>query len=86
MRTERGSGAVVGCYSVHLYCQHPRHHEEQYAWPPNDAVSKSPMEFAGRSETDCLREARKYGWWIGRKYEDWSRAVLCPYHAREVPR
>lgn len=55
----RDSGAVVGCYSVHLYCTHPLHDtvydarwSEQYGG-----------EFIGGTEVDCLRAARADGWW-----------------------
>ena len=75
----RDSGAVVGCYSVHLYCQHPEHGFSQ-------GRHVEPGEFTGDSETDCLTAARIYGWWVGRANGRGERAVLCPYHAREVPR
>ena len=74
----RDSGAVVGCYSVHLYCQHPVHGF-------TEGRRAEPSEFTGDNENDCLTAARILGWWISRK-EGGERAVLCPYHAREVPR
>lgn len=78
----RDSGAVVGCYSVHLYCRHPNHFNEWCAGVAG--VCDLPMEFIAETRAECLREATRHGWWIGREDNGNSRAVLCPYHAREV--
>ena len=79
----RDSGAVVGCYGVHLYCSHPAH-EAGYDSRWSNFYGK---EFTGETEAECLAVARKSdGWWISRKDDTGRRAVLCPYHAREVAR
>jgi hypothetical protein len=86
----RSSGAVVGCYDLHLYCQHPTHESDasREFWhnQTNPACRFNPGEFTGRSEAHVLRTARRNGWWISTRNEDGERAVLCPFHAREVPR
>jgi hypothetical protein len=78
----RDSGAVVGCYSVHLYCQYPEHRMD---FVVRDEVPHHG-EFVGETEAYCLSIARDNGWWISRYDADFRRAVLCPYHAREVRR
>lgn len=77
----RDNGAVVGCYSVHLYCQHPFHDSDVITYDLPYYGS-----FAGNDEAGCLKSATEDGWWISRKYAGGKRAVLCPYHAREVSR
>jgi len=76
----RDSGAVVGGYSVHLYCSHPEHVGYDRRWDYHGG------EFTGETEAECLSVARGNGWWISRYNADFLRAVLCPYHASEVPR
>jgi len=77
----RVSGAVIGGYSVHLYCTHPGHAEYDVRWSVYYGG-----EFMGETEAGCLSTARRDGWWISRRDPYFARAVLCPYHAREVPR
>jgi hypothetical protein len=79
-------GAVVGCYSVHLYCGHQNHMADygrrmKAIGGPGD-VAEYPEEMTGESRAGILRYARRNGWWISRDEE----RVLCPYHAREVKR
>jgi len=78
----RATGAVVGCYTVHLYCSHPEQVGFNLCWNHHDQQN----EFTGTSEAACLAEARRRGWWISRADPYHARAVLCPFHAREVPR
>jgi hypothetical protein len=70
------SSAVVGCYTVHIYCCHP-----------NDRGGGGPLcynhdEFTGQTRGECLACARRAGWWISREQDK----ALCPSHARKVPR
>lgn len=52
---------IVGCYTLHLYCDFERDGKhggvETYkiGWP---------AEFTGKTESECLKEARKAGWRI----------------------
>jgi len=61
---------IVGCYSVHLYCDHPD--------AAKHVCPDFPAEFTGKSERNCLAEARKHGWKIS------STTVLCPKHRDKV--
>jgi hypothetical protein len=45
---------VVGCYSMDLYCDTPRH------------VYGGPSQFTGHTEGECLKEARSRGWKFNR--------------------
>ena len=68
---------IVGCYSVHLYCDHPD--AAMYvctAWPG---------DFTGRTEKECLKEARTKGWYVRKgsgPVATVARAekVRCPAH------
>lgn len=78
--------AVVGCYSIVLYCVHPRHDADygermREIGGPGD-VAEYPTDFIGETRAETLRAARKQGWYISRD----EQRVLCPYHAKQVPR
>ena len=86
----RDPDAVIGGYELHLYCQHPTHDADEMArmeciGGPGD-VPQNPAVITGETRGECLREARKRGWWISRPDPESGVAVLCPYHARQVPR
>jgi len=52
---------IVGGYSLHLYCDHPRHmelHPNKY-----EAIDG---EYAGPTEVDCRKQAREKGWTFSR--------------------
>ena len=53
---------IVGCYSMHLYC-------EQEQCPANGALRGvyTPTEFSGRTRAECTREARRDGWLVNHK-------------------
>jgi hypothetical protein len=65
---------MVGCYSLHLYCEVCKH--------PNDTRG----EYTGNNYSACVRAARRDGWMIdhrrGRTGENsmGSGRCLCPEH------
>lgn len=61
---------IVGCYSLQLYCNHQEAGQcgSCTAWPG---------EFTGRTESDCLRQARLAGWLIRKRPDE---KVRCPKH------
>lgn len=50
---------IVGCYSVHLYCEAVGHLE----FPQIDEPILR-KEFTGQNERECFQEARNAGWKI----------------------
>ena len=72
---KRDGCAVVGGYTLHLYCQHPD--ARPYVCHPVD-------EFAAETYAGCAREASALGWWISRPDIAGGRAVLCPVHNKQV--
>lgn len=79
--------AVVGCYSVDLYCSHPKHDDDLHAeWRARaqgrGVVDESPLNLTGETRAECLRRGRSLGWWVSRD----EKRVLCPYHAKQMPR
>lgn len=72
---------IVGCYSMDLYCDHPEHCKYSGdVWP-------FPSVYSGRSESECLRNAKKDGWKIDKK-KDGERGMgswfcLCPAHTKK---
>lgn len=71
--------AVVGCYSVDVYCSLPYTEHLEYPAPAGQA---DMAMFTGETRAGCLRAARSSGWWISRD----EKRALCPYHAKQVPR
>jgi hypothetical protein len=69
------TSAVVGCYSVHVYCCHPSDRQAGRRCGSMD-------EFIGETRAECLAAAGAAGWWIGRGRD----RVLCPFHVRRMPR
>ncbi len=53
------NGLIVGCYTLDLYC----------------VVDNTFGQFTGRTESECIRAARRSGWRVS------STRVLCPQHA-----
>ncbi len=51
------SGLIVGCYSLHLYCENR----------PCKGGAFRPAEYTRRTETMCLREARRDGWKVDKR-------------------
>lgn len=64
---------IVGCYSLHLYCDFGK-------GPEGDQTHggvrflEFPHEFTGKTESACLKEARKAGW----KIYPAQRKAKCP--------
>lgn len=87
-RSEIQPDWLTGCYSIDLYCLHPNHEADYHRLFKGGAspVPDTPVAVIGETRAECIRAARKGGWWIGRKDARGQRAALCPYHAREVPR
>ena len=62
---------IVGGYSLHLYCDGPRHAE---LYPGK--VKSLDADIAGRDLRDCLKQARNLGWRIN-LYSSPQKAI-CP--------
>lgn len=90
--------SVVGCYTLHLYCDHPGHKDFMHG---NDWTEYSPMcfcrndrghpgpddygnmgQYTGRTFQQCGREARRDGWIINEK----SDRAICPHHSGKKPK
>ena len=70
---------IVGCYSVHLYCDGEGHEgfliDGAYmVKSPDGEYVGVAHEFAGKNERECLRQAREVGWRITR-----DRETFCPF-------
>lgn len=66
---------TVGAYSMHIYCDGKA--------TVSEIGSECPMlELAGRSESDCIRQAKKRGWTIDGKTD----LVRCPKHRKRNPK
>lgn len=66
---------IVGCYTMHLYCDTGN---SEPGMPgdgagPHNYEDPGQGEFVGRTEADCLRQARAKGWRFDRK-----RRAFCP--------
>ncbi len=68
---------IVGCYSMDLYCDTAQEDRSKcrVGWEYN-----GPPVYTGRTESECLREARKDGWLFTR---DRPRKAYCPKCAKE---
>ena len=62
---------IVGCYTLHLYCDDPTHFARRNDRPWRE--SSLDAEFTGNTETDCKRQARAKGW----KFK--ADECTCPY-------
>lgn len=82
---------IVGCYSVHLYCDSGGHdgftgHDGAYVvkngpeWHNTVTIAN---EFAGRNERECLTQARSIGWII-RSPRRKPRVAVCPVCAKRL--
>lgn len=63
---------IVGCYTMHLYCDGPRKHD----------YGTMPLELVGETEGACFARARKHGWRIDKHVHK----AYCPACRKEVPR
>lgn len=60
---------IVGCYSVHLYCDSPEGGTYK--------CTEWPGEYTGRNEREALANARKAGWRVV------ADKAFCRKHAKE---
>jgi len=65
--------AVIGCYSIDLYCDAGG---EEYGGkcPHKYILATVQFQAEGRNERECLAKARKAGWKISRD----KRRATCP--------
>lgn len=72
---------LVGCYSLHIYCDDPNHKSTRPG--KSDAA-----EFTAHTEGRCLKEARKGGWLIDKfkPGREGSGHAICPKCRRKEPR
>lgn len=59
--------AIVGCYTLHLYCDAQIKPEGASQWYRCDMG-----EYVGETAAQCRRQARRAGWKLGRT------AAVCP--------
>jgi hypothetical protein len=71
---------LVGCFTLDLYCDDPRHTQASVAGMTQEQyqtyMSNSPGQFTGERRSDCYREARRCGWVI----KPLSHKAYCPLH------
>ena len=60
--------AIVGCYTLDLYCTSGRKH----------GYGGGMGQFTGRTETACIRDARRVGWTVTKGTEEHLDRVMCP--------
>lgn len=69
---------IVGCYTLHLYCEAEAHdgYMSDYGYHVKTSGKYKTVthEFSGRNERECLQQARKIGWRITK-----DRRAFCPY-------
>lgn len=71
---------VVGCYTIHLYCDNQEHIDKPVHF------GYQGDEYAGQTESDCLARAREDGWTFTRRKENHPESpgngyALCPAHS-----
>ena len=65
---------IVGCYSLDLYCDDPRH----LAWRDKH----HPGSFGGHTFGQAVKEARAAGWLVNTR----DGRAICPlHHPRRTP-
>lgn len=68
---------IVGCYSMHLYCDTGNTEAgmpgDDGNTTPHDWERPGTAEFTGTSEADCKRQAVALGWRFTR-----DRRAICP--------
>lgn len=68
---------IVGCYSMHLYCDtgndEPGMPGDNGNPTPHDYRDEGNAEFTGRTEADCIRQAKALGWRFTR-----NKRAICP--------
>lgn len=57
---------IVGCYSLDLYCDNEKAHENEYP--------TLSFESTGRSRAQCLQAAKRAGWAVDIR----KRTARCP--------
>ena len=78
---------IVGCFTLHLYCDSPEHKrtDEDFKYLSQQASriwdSMHPGEFTGETRHDCVRAARKAGWVLKAK----ANRAICPIHNNKRP-
>lgn len=58
---------IVGAYSLHLYCDDPKHPNERATAVMGQAVweryrSFQPGDYSGNNRTDAVKQAKARGW------------------------
>lgn len=83
--------AEIGCYTLHLYCDDPRHAErltlvsEEFPFGRAGTSFDGPGEFTGRDLAGARRDAKKSNWHWLRERQDPDRGhmgvgrkTICP--------
>lgn len=59
---------IVGCYDLQLYCDGIGCQTMNTATSPPYLIDEAAHdEFTGRTEADCLRQAKQHGWTFYRR-------------------
>lgn len=64
---------IVGCYTLDLYCENADPSAAGYRTQCPHRWGHFPTVFTGETEGECLRAARRSGWFITRE-----RYAYCP--------
>lgn len=70
---------IVGGYTIHLYCDDPRH-DAEYILSLGRAEYLDAT-FNGNTYNDCARQARKKGWILSHN----RQSCICPNHSGKNP-
>jgi hypothetical protein len=69
---------IVGGYSLHLYCRYDASSTGRDAGTVQHPYDYFPHQYAGKTEADCMTQARQDGWVFNRDHD-----VTCPLCARK---
>jgi len=67
--------AIIGCYSIDIYCDVPDEKYEVHRWEASEERNDMPWDFTGKTRKGCKREALNAGWII----QDDGQCI-CPQH------
>lgn len=72
---------LVGCYSIHLYCTNAEKEKGEKTCNVGWGYD-GPAEYTGETLNQCIKEARKDGWYISRNARG-PRITYCPDCAKK---
>jgi hypothetical protein len=69
---------IVGCYSLHLYCDGLPNCKNRNCRPGAGGDSVPPAEYSGQTRGECSAKARRQGWRLNPRTD----TALCPACAK----